>query len=46
MSNRNNRYKALYERIVRPNNASSFPRHVFLRSQNLNSNAYDRVGNR
>jgi hypothetical protein len=46
MANRSNRYKDIYNKMVRPNNASTFPRHVFLRAQNLNSNAYDRVGNR
>jgi hypothetical protein len=46
MANKSNRYKDIYNKIVRSNNASTFPRHVFLRAQNLNSNAYDRVGNR
>lgn len=32
--------------MKRPNNAASFPRHVFIRAANLNANAYDRVGNR
>ena len=46
MANRQNRYKAIYEKMVRPNNASPFPRHVFIRAANLNSNVYDRVGDR
>ena len=46
MSNRINRYRAMYERMVRPNIASTFPRHVFVRAANLHSNVYDRVGNR
>ena len=32
--------------MVRPNNASTFPRHVFIRAANLESNVYDRVGDR
>ena len=46
MAIRQNRYRALYESMVRPQNASTFPRHVFMRGQNLHSNIYDRVGNR
>ena len=46
MANRVNRYKALYDRLVRPNNASTFPRHVFVRAANLHPNVYDRVGDR
>ena len=46
MSNRTNRYKAMYDKMVRPNNAATFPRHVFIRAANMNSNVYDRVGNR
>ena len=46
MANRLNRYRSMYESIVRPNNSSTFPRHVFMRAQNLHSNAYDRIGNR
>ncbi len=45
-SNRINRYKAMYDRLVRPNNASVFPRHVFVRAANLKTNVYDRVGDR
>lgn len=37
MANRVNRYKAMYETIVRPNSASTFPKHVFLRAANLES---------
>ena len=32
--------------MVLPNNASTFPRHVFIRAANLESNVYDRVGDR
>ena len=46
MAIRANRYRAMYEAMVRPINASTFPRHVFMRGQNLHSNVYDRVGNR
>ena len=46
MSNRINRYKAAYDLIKRPNNVASWPRHVFMRGQNLHSNVYDRVGDR
>ena len=46
MANRINRYKAMYETIVRPNNASTFPRHVFLRAPNLESSIKDRIGDR
>ena len=46
MAVRQNRYKTLYDAMVRPVNASTFPRHVFLRGQNLHTNVYDRLGNR
>lgn len=46
MTNRTNRYKVIYDRMLRPNNAATFPRHVFMRAQNLNSSLYDRVGDR
>lgn len=45
-SNRINRYKTMYERMVRPNNAATFPRHVFIRAANLQANVMDRVGDR
>ena len=46
MANRVNRYKTIYERMVRPNNGSTFPRHVFVRAANLHASLYDRVGDR
>lgn len=46
MANRINRYKTMYERMVRTNNGSTFPRHVFKRAANLQSSVYDRVGDR
>ena len=46
MANRINRYKAMYDVIKRPDSIANFPRHVFMRGQNLHSNIYDRVGNR
>lgn len=46
MANRINRYKTLYERMIRPDNASVFPRHVFVRAANLHASLYDRVGDR
>ena len=45
-SNRINRYRSMYERLVRPNNASTFPRHVFIRAANLHANVFERVGDR
>jgi len=46
MAVRTNRYRFMYEQMVRPLNASTFPRHVFMRGQNLHTNIYDRIGNR
>jgi len=46
MANRVNRYSTLYQSMVRSNVASTFPRHVFIRAANLESNHVDRVGNR
>ena len=46
MANRVNRYKTIYERMVRPNNGANFPRHVFVRAANLHASLYDRVGDR
>jgi hypothetical protein len=46
MTNRSNRYKAMYEKMVRPNNASTFPRHVFVRAANLEATIHDRIGDR
>jgi len=37
MSNRLNRYKAIYEAAQRPDIASSIPRHVFIRAANANA---------
>ena len=36
----------MYERMLRPNIGSVFPRHVFVRAANLHANVYDRVGDR
>ena len=46
MANRQNRYKAMYDKLVRSSNGSSFPRHVFIRSANHRSSVYDRLGDR
>ena len=46
MANRINRYKTLYERMIRPDNGATFPRHVFVRAANLQASVYDRVGDR
>lgn len=46
MANRVNRYKTIYERMVRPDNGATFPRHVFKRAANLHASVYDRVGDR
>ena len=32
--------------MVRPNNASNFPRHNFIRSANIRSDVHDRLGDR
>lgn len=36
----------MYATIPRPDTATTFPKHVFLRGQNLHTNIYDRIGNR
>jgi len=46
MANRVNRYKTIYERMVRSDNGSVFPRNVFVRAANLHASLYDRVGDR
>ena len=46
MAVRQNRYKALYEGVAKASNASTFPRHVFMRAQNLHTNIFDRIGDR
>ena len=46
MANRINRYKTLYERMIRPDNGATVPRHVFVRAANLQASVYDRVGDR
>jgi hypothetical protein len=46
MANNFNRYRNIYEKMVRPNNASNFPRHVFIRAANFQSNVHQRVGDR
>ena len=40
------RYKVMYDKMVRPNVASTFPRHVFVRGANLHTNVHDRLGDR
>jgi hypothetical protein len=46
MANRMNRYRDLAATIVRPDNASTIPRHVFVRAANANGNKFDRKGDR
>jgi len=46
MANRMGRYRAAYLAMVRPDNASTIPRHVFVRAANSNGNALDRKGDR
>jgi len=46
MANRLNRYKAMYEALQRPDIASTFPRHVFVRAANSNGSYKDRKGDR
>jgi hypothetical protein len=36
----------MYERMVRPNSGSTFPKHVFVRAANLHASVNDRVGDR
>jgi hypothetical protein len=38
MANRLGRYKEMYSRLLRPDNSSTHPIHVFLRGQNANGN--------
>lgn len=46
MAIRQNRYRQLYENMVRPQSATTFPIHVFTRAANLESTERERVGNR
>lgn len=46
MAIRQNRYRTLYENMVRPQSAATFPIHVFKRAANIESTTYERVGNR
>jgi len=46
MANRMGRYKALYANVVRPDNASTIPRHVFVRAANSHGSVVDRKGDR
>lgn len=46
MANRLGRYNQLYKQMVRPDNASSIPRHVFVRAANSNGSIHDRKGDR
>ena len=48
MSNRLGRYRAMYEKMMRPDNSCVIPRHVFLRTANVSGKveAGDRVANR
>lgn len=46
MANRVNRYSQMYAQMPRPNVASTFPRHVFLRAANFRSDLRNRIGNR
>ena len=48
MANRLGRYRAMYEKMMRPDNSSTIPRHVFLRSANVSGKTEtgDRMGNR
>lgn len=46
MANRLGRYREIYSRIVRPNNASTFPIHVFLRAPNTTGTTADRKADR
>lgn len=46
MSNNFNRYRALYNKMPRPNSVTPFSKHVFMRSQNRTSTKTERLGNR
>lgn len=48
MSNRLGRYRAMYEAMMRPDNSCVIPRHVFIRSANVNGKTEtgDRMANR
>lgn len=46
MANRIGRYHELYKQIQRPNNASTIPRHVFMRAANSKGDISDRKGDR
>ena len=38
MANRLGRYRAMYEKMLRPDNSYTMPRHVFVRSANITGN--------
>ena len=40
------RYRAAYLNIVRPDNACTIPRHVFVRAANSSGSQMDRKGDR
>lgn len=46
MANRLGRYKPLYDAVKRSDTASTIPRHVFLRAQNIQGDEMDRKGDR
>ena len=46
MANRLGRYNAIYKTFKRPDNASTIPRHVFVRAANSQGSMNDRKGDR
>lgn len=46
MANRVNRYRSQYERIVRDNSTSTWPKHVFMKGQNIKATVKNRIGDR
>jgi len=46
MANRLGRYNELYKQLMRPDNASIIPRHVFMRAANSMGSSIDRKGDR
>ena len=46
MSNNVNRYRNIYNKAVRPNSVTPFPKHVFMRSQNKIQTKAERLGDR
>ena len=46
MANRLGRYKEIYSKLIRPDNSSVHPLHVFLRAPSANGKTFDRKADR